>query len=216
MNASPHPVYVVDDDPSLLKAISRLLSSAGYRVWSYDAPHDFLANVKEDVPGCVILDMHMPKMDGLEVQQVLAKRELALTVIFLTAHGKIGQCVDALKCGAVDFLTKPVMDHSLLAAVNSALAKSEVYFKETKELNVIKTNAAALSPREFEVFSLVVTGMLNKQVADALGTCEKTIKVHRARVMEKMDVESLAELVMAAGRLGVIGKTEAIGPRSNG
>ncbi len=196
-------VYVVDDDTSILRAIARLLSGAGYRVETYSSPRDFIQSSMGGGVGCVVLDMHMPEFNGLEVQHQLASKGGALSVIFLTAHGQIDQCVDALKSGAVDFLTKPVTDDSLLSAVATALQKSEARYKKQREINSLKDRLASLSPREYQVFCLVVTGLLNKQIAAELGTSEKTIKVHRARVTEKMCAGSLAELVVMAGRLGV-------------
>lgn len=198
------PVFVVDDDASVLRSLSRLLLSADHRVMAFHSPQEFLDKAKIKSPGCVILDMQMPEFDGLEVQRQLAAKGSPLSVIFLTAHGQISDCVDALKSGAVDFLTKPVTDTVLLAAVNQALKKSEIRHREAAELSSIRERAKTLSPREYEVFCLVVTGLLNKQVAAELGTSEKTIKVHRARVTEKMKAGSLAELVVMAGKLGVI------------
>lgn len=196
-------VYIVDDDTSILRAIARLLVGVGYHVETYSSPRDFIQSAVDGVPGCVILDMHMPEINGLEVQHQLAIKGVVLSVIFLTAHGQIDQCVDALKSGAVDFLTKPVSDANLLAAVAAGLRKSEVRHKKQREINTLKERLATLSPREHQVFSLVVTGLLNKQIAADLGTSEKTIKVHRARVTEKMCAASLAELVVMAGRLGI-------------
>ncbi len=202
-NTSP-PVFVVDDDASILRSLSRLLQSADYRVMAFHSPQEFIDSAKIKSPGCVILDMQMPECDGLEVQRQLVASESPLSVIFLTAHGQISDCVDALKSGAVDFLTKPVTDTVLLAAVHQALKKSELRHKEAADLKSIRERAKTLSPREYEVFCLVVTGLLNKQVAAELGTSEKTIKVHRARVTDKMKAGSLAELVVMAGKLGVI------------
>lgn len=198
------PVYVVDDDASVLRSLTRLLLSADHRVMAFHSPQEFIEKAKMNSPGCVILDMQMPEFDGLEVQRQLAAKCSPLSVIFLTAHGQISDCVDALKSGAVDFLTKPVTDTVLLTAVQQALKKSELRFREAADLNSIRERAKTLSPREYEVFCLVVTGLLNKQVAAELGTSEKTIKVHRARVTEKMKAGSLAELVVMAGKLGVI------------
>lgn len=188
----------------MLKALSRILSTEGYRVRPFGSPQEFLDCLGAPALGCVVLDMHMPDLDGLEVQQQLATRGPGLSVVFLTAHGQIAQCVDALKSGAVNFLTKPVSDEVLLCAVAEGVERSNERCKHMRDILDIQRRVGSLSPREREVFELVVTGMLNKQIAAVLGTGEKTIKVHRARVMEKMEANSLAELVVMASRVGFI------------
>jgi FixJ family two-component response regulator len=205
MTQSPHDVFIVDDDPSVLRAISRILSSAGYRTHTFNSPLDFVEslNGKSTEPGCVVLDMHMPELNGLDVQRHLNDKKGVLSVVFLTAHGQIDQCVEALKSGAADFLTKPVTDTRLLDSVSAAIQKSEVRFKKLTDLKVLRKRTLTLSPRELEVFSLVVTGLMNKQIASILGTSEKTVKVQRSRVTEKMNASSFAELVVMAGKLGL-------------
>ncbi len=204
MNESPE-VYVVDDDAAILRALTRLLQAAGYRVRPFQSPVEFLSSSTLDAPGCAILDMHMPEFDGLELQRQILRRESPLGIIFLTAHGRIDQCVEAVKSGAVDFLSKPVEDTVLLAAVDQALTKSQARHQEKREAQNLLQLYRTLSPREREVFTLVVTGLLNKQVAAHLGASEKTIKIHRGRVMAKMQAESLADLVIMAARLRQFG-----------
>lgn len=200
MNELPE-VYVVDDDAAILRALTRLLQSAGYRVRPYQSPAEFLRSSSLDAPGCAILDMHMPEFDGLELQRQILKRESPLGIIFLTAHGRIDQCVEAVKSGAVDFLSKPVEGNVLLSAVDQAVTKSQIRHREKKDGLTLLQMFRTLSPREREVFALVVTGLLNKQVAAQLGASEKTIKIHRGRVMAKMHASSLADLVIMAARL---------------
>lgn len=194
-------VYVVDDDAAILRALTRLLEASGYRVSPFQSPAAFLRSAVLDAPGCAILDMHMPEFDGLQLQQQILARQSPLGLLFLTAHGRIDQCVEAVKSGAVDFLSKPVEDTILLAAVDQALVKSRARHLEHLERQILHQRYRTLSPREREVFALVVTGLLNKQVAAKLDASEKTIKIHRGRVMNKMQADSLAELVVMAGRL---------------
>ncbi len=194
-------VYVVDDDAAILRALTRLLEASGYRVSPFQSPAAFLRSAVLDAPGCAILDMHMPEFDGLQLQQQILARQSPLGILFLTAHGRIDQCVEAVKSGAVDFLSKPVEDTILLAAVDQALVKSRARHLEHLERQILHQRYRTLSPREREVFALVVTGLLNKQVAAKLDASEKTIKIHRGRVMNKMQADSLAELVVMAGRL---------------
>lgn len=201
MSTDPPMVYVVDDDAAILRALTRLLEASGYRVSPFQSPAAFLRSAVLDAPGCAILDMHMPEFDGLQLQQQILARQSPLGILFLTAHGRIDQCVEAVKSGAVDFLSKPVEDTILLAAVDQALVKSRARHLEHLERQILHQRYRTLSPREREVFALVVTGLLNKQVAAKLDASEKTIKIHRGRVMNKMQADSLAELVVMAGRL---------------
>jgi len=200
----PSPtVFVVDDEPSLLKAVARLLRSAGWSAVTFGSPAEFLGSFDPAVPGCLILDMAMPGLNGLELQEALAARGSELPIVFLTGRADIPMSVRAMKQGAIDFLTKPVDGSDLLAAVRRAVEKDRESRKERSELAEIQERLAALTPREREVLALVVAGKLNKQIAADLGTVEKTIKVHRARAMEKMKAASLADLVRLAGRAGV-------------
>ncbi|MCX6856712.1 MAG: response regulator [Verrucomicrobia bacterium] len=194
-------VYVVDDDAAILRALARLLQAHGYRVCPFQSPADFLCSAMLDSPGCAILDMHMPEFNGLELQRQILGRQSPLGIIFLTAHGRIDQCVEAVKSGAVDFLSKPVEDTVLLSAVNQALMKSHARHLVQMECKAFLQRYRTLSAREREVCALVVTGLLNKQVAAQLGASEKTIKIHRGRVMAKMQAGSLPDLVTMISRL---------------
>jgi len=197
-------VFVVDDDASVRKALARLMASAGYAVETFASAREFLDRGHfQDIPGCVVLDVSMPGLSGLDLQQELKAFTPPLPIIFITGHGDIPTSVRAMKGGAVDFLTKPVNDRDLLSVVRQAIARNVEARKLYTELRELERRAANLTPREREVMLLVVRGRLNKQVAAELGTVEKTIKVHRARVIEKMGVESLAELVRMAEKLGM-------------
>lgn len=201
MTAAPAAVHVVDDDDSLRTAIARLLKAAGYEVHLYRSAGDFLLETPKDGPGCVLLDVNMPGPSGLDLQEALAKRGDALPIVFLTGHGDIRQSVRAIRHGAVDFLTKPVQKKELLAAIQEALARQSVRADTDRHRREIAARYAKLSPREREVFDLVVAGRLNKQIAAELETSERTIKAHRAKIMDKMQVGSVAELVRADGLL---------------
>jgi FixJ family two-component response regulator len=196
-------VFLVDDQVDVLKALSRLLCSADFDVTTFESAQDFLASGNADALGCLVLDLSMPGMTGLALQQILTRRASVLPIVFLTAHGDIDIGIAAMKLGAADFLTKPVDGDKLIAAVRSAIEKNLQANLSRAELDDINQRLASLTPREREVLVLVVDGKLNKQAADALGTVEKTIKVHRARVMKKMKVKSLAQLVRLATRAGV-------------
>lgn len=197
-------IFVVDDDASVRKSIARLLSSAGYQVQTYASAEEFIASACNDSdPGCLILDIRMPGSTGLDLQERLLGVNSKLAVVFITGHGDISMSVRAIKKGAVDFLPKPFDEAALLAAVSQALSKSAHDHAVQGEIDSINDRLAELTPREREVLGLVVTGMLNKKIADAIGTTEKTVKVHRGRVMEKMRVHSLAELVQIATKVGI-------------
>jgi FixJ family two-component response regulator len=193
-------VFVVDDDPSVLRALTRLLHAAGYRVSAFRSPQEFLAAHDPAVPGCAVLDLAMPGLNGLDLQQALAASGCHRPVIFVTGRGDVPSSVQAMKAGAVDFLTKPVSEEDLLAAVRRALDRDRVMREARAELAVIAERINTLTPREREVLGYVVAGRLNKQIAAELGTVEKTIKVHRSRVMGKMCVRSVADLVRLAER----------------
>ena len=201
-------VYVVDDDESVRTALRRLLRSAGFAVEAFASAADFLEFARPDRPACLVLDLRMPHMGGVELQQVLTAAGDGLPIVFLTGHGDVPMSVRAMKAGAVDFLQKPVDDADLLDAVQRAIAADRARREEAAEVSVIRARHDSLTPREREVLTHLVTGALNKQIAGTLGTVEKTIKVHRARVLAKMGAGSIAELVRLAGRIGIEGPQE--------
>lgn len=200
MNDRTPTVFVVDDDASVRKAVARLLRSVRIQVAVFVSPVEFLAAYDPTAPGCLLLDLEMPDLNGLELQQKLAGCGGNLPIIFLSAHGDVPISVQAMKNGAADFLTKPVRDEVLCAAVRAAFEKDRVARIAQAELADIDARLATLTPREYEVLAHVVTGQLNKQIAGDLGIVEHTIKVHRGRVMEKMKVQSVAELVLLVER----------------
>jgi len=204
MSTAQPAVYVIDDEPAVLKAISRLLTSAGYTAASFDSPRAFLAQYDAEARGCILLDVSMPGISGIELQQALLEKNCALPIIFLTGRGDVPTSVKAMKHGAMDFLTKPVDDTALIVAVEHAFRQEAAGHTARAEAMALRQRLATLTPREHEVLGHVVAGRLNKQIAVALGTTEKTIKVHRARVMDKMRAQSLAELVRLAGRAGIL------------
>ncbi|MEA2984143.1 MAG: hypothetical protein QOD94_397 [Alphaproteobacteria bacterium] len=195
--------FLVDDDGGVLKALARLLRAAGYETRAYASPQNFLANYDPALPGCVIVDLTMPDLDGLALQQELVERDPGRPVIFLTGTGDIARSVRAMKAGAVDFLTKPVDATQLLAAVDRARQKDEEARGARTNREVFDRLIGRLTPRERQVLNHVVLGRLNKQIAATLGTVEKTIKVHRGRVMAKLEVRSVAELVRLTERAGL-------------
>jgi RNA polymerase sigma factor (sigma-70 family) len=196
-------VYVIDDDLSMLKAIGRLLESEDYSVEMFTGAREFLARVPHTGPSCVILDLNLPGLNGLELQQALAERGLGEQIIFITGGASVPTCVQAMKAGAVDYLSKPFRDEELLYALEQALKRSSEQWLQLAQRKKVRERLATLTPREFDVLKLVIAGMLNKQIASQLGTTEGTIKVHRGRVMEKMGATSLAELVILAQRAGI-------------
>lgn len=197
-------VFVVDDDASVVKSLSRLLRAKGYDVRSFTSPRAFLDHHDAAAPGCAVLDVAMPDLDGLELQRTLTTSAgLPRPIIFLTGRGDVPTSVRAMKAGAVDFLTKPVDGGALLAAIARAADQDAKSRHDHAELAAIQDRLASLTPREREVLAHVVAGRLNKQIAAALGTVEKTIKVHRSRMMEKMGVRTVADLVRLAERIGI-------------
>jgi len=198
-------VYVVDDNPSVRRALQRLLRSVGLTVTAFSSARQFLEHDHTACPACVVLDVRMPRMSGLDLQQELADRDTDLPIIFITGHGDINMAVKAMKDGAVDFLPKPFNDQDLLDSINRALSFHLDIRDDRAQREEINQRVDLLTPREREVLAMVVTGMLNKQIGYDLGTTEKTIKVHRARVMEKMQAESLADLVRMAAKVGIEG-----------
>lgn len=204
MTDSMPVIYVVDDDPSVLKSLERLLRSPEYEVRTFQSALEFLHFQHPDAPGCLILDVEMPDLNGLELQEQLANRGISLPIIFITGHGTVPMSVRAMKAGADDFLQKPFNSADLLSAVSRSIGKDRLARQDREEVNRLRKLMNTLTSRELEVFKLVVTGMLNKQIAYELGTTEKTIKVHRARVFCKMEARSLVELARFARKLGVL------------
>jgi FixJ family two-component response regulator len=196
-------VFLVDDDEAVLRGITRLLQAIGYEVRSYSSPAAFLEDQHLETPGCAVLDLAMPGLDGLALQEALAERGIERPIVFLTGKGDIPTSVRAMKAGAVDFLTKPVDHEAILAAIERAAAQDAETRLRIADLSAIEARLARLTPREREVLSHVVAGRLNKQIAHDLGTVEKTIKVHRGRMMEKLEVRSVAELMRFAARAGL-------------
>jgi len=196
-------IFIVDDDAAVLKALSRLLRATGYEVQSYTSPQEFLTHHDATIPGCAVLDVSMPGFDGLELQQALTAGGAHRQVIFITGKGDIPTSVRAMKAGAVDFLTKPVGDADLLGAIARAKEQDTKSRQIRAELASIQAKIATLTPRERQVLAHIVAGRLNKQIAGDLGTVEKTIKVHRGRVMEKLGVRSVADLVRIAEKAGI-------------
>jgi FixJ family two-component response regulator len=200
MAVSPRPtVFLVDDDAPVRDALSRLLRAHRFAVAAFASPKEFLEHYNPDTPGCLVLDLKM-RGNGFGLQRTLREKGSSLPIIFLTGHGDVPKSVQGLKGGAVDFLTKPVNDTDLLAAVRVAIEKDRSLRQEQAEVSEIRARLATLTPREREVLENVVAGKLNKQIADDLGTVEQTVKVHRAHVMEKMRVRSVAELVRLTER----------------
>jgi RNA polymerase sigma factor (sigma-70 family) len=201
---APSPiVYIVDDDHSLRTAVSRLLRAAGFTVRDFACGPEFLAAARDDVPSCLLMDVRMPGPSGLDLQRSLNAEEESPPIVFLTGHGDVAMGVHAMKAGAVDFLTKPVRREPLLKAVRDALARDEERRTSRERRRKLNARYETLTPREREVLVHVVAGRLNKQIAADLGTSERTVKAHRAQVMSKMRVGSLADLVRAAQQLGL-------------
>ncbi len=202
--ASP-TVFVIDDDAAVRKAVSRLLRSAGIAVAVFASPSEFLAQYDPDMPGCLVLDLAMPDINGLQLQTTLGKKGCTLPIIFLTGHGDVSKSVQAMKQGAFDFFSKPVKEKDLLPAVRAAIERNAVARREQAQLSEICARLDTLTPREREVLEHVVAGKLNKQIASDLGITEATVKMHRARVMTKMKVQGIADLVRLAEICGIRG-----------
>jgi FixJ family two-component response regulator len=203
MTAALSSVYLVDDEADLRRALTRLLQADGLQVATFGSAEEFLDNVPTGAAGCLVLDISMPGLDGLQLQERLRDRAATLPVVFLTGQGDIPTTVRAVKAGAVDFLTKPVKAADLLRAVRAGLADAAQALAQAAALEGLQQRATRLTVREREVLSYVIAGRLNKVIADRLGTSEQTIKVHRGRLMEKLEVDSVPELVRLAQQLGI-------------
>lgn len=207
-------VFVVDDDLSVRQALSSLIRSVGLSVDTFASAGDFLRHVRPDVPSCLVLDVHLPDSSGLELPAELGSADVRLPIIYITGHGTIPMSVRAMKAGAVEFLTKPFREEELLAAVQQALVRDETARRERAERAALRQRFDRLTARERDVLALVTTGRLNKQIAAELGIAEQTVKVHRGRIMEKLGVESVAELVRFVERAA--GRTRADPPAPPG
>jgi len=196
-------VFVIDDDPSVRRAIRRLIGSVGLQVELFGSAREFLHSRRPDAPSCLVLDIRLPGISGLDFQCELAAANIHIPIIFITAHGDIPMTVRAMKAGAVEFLTKPFHDQDLLDAIHVALERDRAKRKQEAEIATLLQRWESLTPREREVLPLVVSGLLNKQIAAEIGTSETTVKVHRGQLMRKMGADSLAALVRLAERIGI-------------
>jgi FixJ family two-component response regulator len=196
-------VFVVDDDAAMRQSLSNLIRSVGLRVEAFASAQEFLRSKRADVPGCLVLDVRLPGLSGLDLQKRMAEADIEIPIIFITGHGDIPMTVRAMKAGAVEFLTKPFRDQDLLDAVQQALERDRTARAQREVIDELRPRLESLTPREQQVMGLVVAGLLNKQIAGKLGTSETTVKVHRHQVMEKMGADSLAELVRMADRLKI-------------
>ena len=200
-------VYVVDDDPSIRDALDSLIRSVGFRAQTFASAQDFLKSARPDAPGCLVLDVRLPGLSGLDLQRELARVDIRIPIIFITGHGDIPMSVSAMKAGAVEFLTKPFRDQDLLDAIQAAVERDRASQEGRAELAELRGRYRSLTPREREVMQHVVSGLLNKQIAGELGTSEVTVKLHRGQAMQKMCAASLADLVRMAQKLGAAAGT---------
>ena len=204
MKESEPMVFIVDDDESVRKALKRLITSVGMNVEIFATAREFLSRQHYERPSCLVLDVRMPGLSGLDLQQELMKANLKLPIIFITGHGTVSESVKAFKTGAMDFLEKPFEEKEFLETVSRGIEKHRQMLREEKRMKILRARLETLTDREKEIFSLVTTGMLNKQIAFDLDISEKTVKVHRARVMQKMEVQSLADLVRFAKDIDIL------------
>jgi len=203
MNNRKPLIYVVDDNVSICRALTLLLKSHGFKVETFTRASSFLAYKHPKLPSCLVLDIRLPDINGLTLQQILTRRGIAIPIIFITGHGDIPMSVKTMKAGAVDFLPKPFTKKKLLSAITQAILKSKAQNKEQAAISKIKRRIKTLSPRELEVFRLVAKGMLSKQIARKRGTSLQTIKVHRSRVMQKLQAKTVTELIRFAQKTGI-------------
>jgi FixJ family two-component response regulator len=203
MSEAEGVVFVVDDDEPMRRSLENLIRSVGLRVEVFASAQEFLRSQRPEVPCCLVLDVRLPGLSGLDLQKRMAAADIEIPIIFITGHGDIPMTVQAMKAGAVEFLTKPFRDQALLDAIQQALERDRQARKQRAEIETLRRRFDSLTPREREVIALVVAGLLNKQIAGELGTSEAAVKVHRQHVMEKMGADSLADLVRLADRLGI-------------
>ena len=203
MNQPLSIVFVIDDDDSVRRALQRLIRSVGLRVELFGSAHEFLERDRPNIPNCMILDIRLPGMSGLDFQRRLAEAKIHIPIIFITGHGDIAMTVRAMKAGAVEFLTKPFNDQDLLDAIQHALEQDRVRRQQEAEIATLRERFESLTPREQEILPRVVSGLLNKQIAGEIGTTEATVKVHRSQLMRKMGSKSVADLVRMAERIGI-------------
>ena len=196
-------VFIIDDDPLYRRSSERLVRSVGFDVQSFETARDFMSSRRPNVPSCLILDVRLPGLSGLDLQRVLTEAGVHIPIIFVTGHGDIPMSVQAMKAGAVEFLTKPFRDQALLDAIRQAIGRDRAARRQHARNADLRRRYESLKPREREVFKCVVSGMLNKQIADELGATERTVKFHRGNIMRKMQVKSVAELVRIAEVLGI-------------
>jgi FixJ family two-component response regulator len=204
MSGDDSIVYIIDDDPSMCEALTRLLGTVGLRAEAFRTPKDFSSIKRPDAPSCLVLDVRLPGSSGLDLQRELANANPPIPIVFITAHGDIPMTVQALKAGAVDFLTKPFRDQQLLDAVQQAIDRDRAVRNQWADVAELRQRYESLTQREREVMTLVVTGLLNKQIATQLRTSEATVKAHRAQLMRKIEADSVAQLVMMAEELSLL------------
>jgi len=203
MNERAPIVFVVDDDPSVRRSIKRLIGSVGLQVELFGSAQEFLLSKRPDAPSCLVLDIRLPGISGLDFQHELAEAKIQIPIIFITAHGDIPMTVRAMKAGALEFLTKPFREQDLLDAIQLALERDRARRQGDAEIAVLRERFESLTPREREVLPWVVSGLLSKQIADAIGTSEASVKVHRSQLMRKMAADSVADLVRMAEKMGI-------------